>query len=117
MKGYGPLMEQPDPAPKVLLADKGYDSDAIRQNLKERGVEPIIPFKLNRKVQEPIDGFLYALSHMVERCFSNLKQSRRLATRYDKGASSYLGFVLNCLNKAVDQAFCPYGLRHLASKP
>lgn len=94
MKGYGPLMDQPGPAPKVLLADKGYDSNAIRQDLKDRGVEPIIPFKRNRKVQEPIDGFLYALRNMVERCFNKLKQSRRLATRYDKSASSYLGFVL-----------------------
>ena len=94
MKGYGPLMDQPGPGPKVMLADKGYDSDAIRQDLKDRGVEPIIPFKRNRKVQEPIDGFLYALRNMVERCFNKLKQSRRLATRYDKTASSFLGFVL-----------------------
>ena len=94
MKGYGPLMDQPGPSPKVMLADKGYDSDAIRQDLKDRGVEPIIPFKRNRKVQEPIDGFLYALRNMVERCFNKLKQSRRLATRYDKTASSFLGFVL-----------------------
>jgi transposase len=94
MKGYGPLMDQPGPSPKVMLADKGYDSDAIRQDLKQRGVEAIIPFKRNRKVQEPIDGFLYALRNMVERCFNKLKQSRRLATRYDKTASSFLGFVL-----------------------
>ncbi len=94
MKGYGPLMDQPGPSPKVMLADKGYDSDAIRQDLKDRGVEPIIPFKRSRKVQEPIDGFLYALRNMVERCFNKLKQSRRLATRYDKTASSFLGFVL-----------------------
>ena len=94
MKGYLPLMDQPGPSPKVMLADKGYDSDAIRQDLKERGVEPIIPFKRNRKVQEPIDGFLYALRNMVERCFNKLKQSRRLPTRYDKTASSFLGFVL-----------------------
>ena len=94
MKSYGPLMDQPGPSPKVMLADKGYDSDAIRQDLKDRGVEPVIPFKRNRKIQEPIDGFLYAMRNMVERCFNKLKQSRRLATRYDKTASSFLGFVL-----------------------
>lgn len=87
-------MDQPGPSPKVMLADKGYDSDAIRQDLKDRGVEPVIPFKRNRKIQEPIDGFLYAMRNMVERCFNKLKQSRRLATRYDKTASSFLGFVL-----------------------
>ena len=93
MKGYGPLMDQPGPSPKVMLADKGYDSDAIRQDLKDRGVEPIIPFKRNRKVQEPIDGFLYALRNMVERCFNKLKNARRLATRYDKTARNFLAFV------------------------
>ena len=41
-----------------------------------------------------IDGCLYALRNLVERCFSKLKHSRRLATRYDKTADSYLGFVL-----------------------
>ncbi len=104
MKGYGPLMDQPGPSPKVMLADKGYDSDAIRQDLKDRGVEPIIPFKRNRKVQEPIDGFLYALRNMVERCFNKLKQSRRLATRYDKTASSFQLPWLRayCFNKVVD---------------
>ena len=37
---------------------------------------------------------LYALRNLVERCFSKLKHSRRLATRYDKTADGYLGFVL-----------------------
>ena len=40
------------------------------------------------------DRDLYALRNLVERCFSKLKHSRRLATRYDKTADSYLGFVL-----------------------
>ena len=41
-----------------------------------------------------IDGHIYALRNLVERCFSKLKHSRRLATRYDKTADSYVGFVL-----------------------
>lgn len=77
-----------------MLADKGYDSDAIRENLQERSIEPIIPFRRNRRERPRIDGYLYALRNLIERCFSKLKQSRRLATRYDKTASSYLGFVL-----------------------
>jgi transposase len=93
-KGYEPLMDEPGPAPKVLLADKGYDSDAIREDLHERAIEPVIPFRRNRKQRPSIDGYLYALRNLVERCFSKLKQSRRLATRYDKTASSYLGFIL-----------------------
>lgn len=93
-KGYEPLMDEPGPEPKVLIADKGYDSDAIREDLAERRVEAVIPARRNRKVQLPIDGCIYALRNIIERCFSKLKHSRRLATRYDKTSESYLGFVL-----------------------
>ena len=94
MKGYVPVMEQPDPKPCVLLADKGYDADFIRDDLEARGVAAVIPTKRNRKVQPVIDGHIYTLRNHVERCFSKLKHSRRLATRYDKTAESFLGFVL-----------------------
>ena len=53
----------------------------------------IIPSRKNRKVQPAIDGYIYALRNLIERCFSKLKHSRRLATRYDKTAASYIGFV------------------------
>ena len=94
MKGYAPVMAQPGPRPCVLLADKGYDADFIRQDLDDRGVAAVIPAKRNRKVQPVIDGNIYALRNLVERCFSKLKHSRRLATRYDKTADSFLGFIL-----------------------
>ena len=94
VKGYGPVMAEPGPEPKVLLGDKGYDADAILADLDARGAAAIIPPKRNRKVQRDIDGHLYALRNLVERCFSKLKHSRRLATRYDKTADSYLGFIL-----------------------
>ena len=94
VKGYAPVMAEPGPEPKVLLGDKGYDADAILADLEGRGVAAVIPPKRNRKVQPVIDGHLYALRNLVERCFSKLKHSRRLATRYDKTADSYIGFVL-----------------------
>ena len=81
VKGYGPVMAEPGPPPKVLLGDKGYDADAIVADLEDRGVTAVIPPKRNRKVQPVIDGHLYALRNLVERCFSKLKHSRRLATR------------------------------------
>lgn len=109
MKGYAPVMNQPGPKPRVLLADKGYDADFILADLEARGVAAVIPAKRNRKVQPVIDGCIYALRNQVERCFSKLKHSRRLATRYDKTADSFLGFVL-VANQAVDQAFCPHRL-------
>ena len=83
----------PVPNP-VLLADKGYDADFILIDLQARGVTAVIPAKPNRKVQPVIDGHLYGLRNLVERCFSKLKHSRRLATRYDKTADSFLGFVV-----------------------
>ena len=83
VKDYAPVMAEPGPQPKVLLGDKGYDADAILADLEAKGIAAVIPPKRNRKVQPVIDGHLYAVRNMVERCFSKLKLSRRLATRYD----------------------------------
>jgi len=78
---------------KVFLADRGYDSDHIRHVVIQRGGTPVIPGKANRKVPIKVDAITYALRNRVERCFNKLKCSRRLATRYDKTAASYLGFI------------------------
>jgi transposase len=86
-------MDADGPAPKVLLADKGYDADFIREDMEMRGGVAMIPTKRNRLIQLPVDAAIYALRNMVERCFNKLKNARRLATRYDKTAASYLGFV------------------------
>ena len=61
VKGYGPVMDEPGPAPRVLLADKGYDADFILADLEARGVAAVIPAKRNRKVQPLIDGHIYSL--------------------------------------------------------
>ncbi len=47
----------------------------------------------NRKVRQAVDMAIYMLRNRVERCFNKLKNSRRLATRYDKTANSFLGFI------------------------
>ncbi len=86
-------MEADGPEPKVMLADRGYDSDHIRKTLEEKGAAAVIPSRRNRKVQIPVDGHIYALRNRIERCFNKLKNARRLATRYDKTAASYLAFV------------------------
>lgn len=92
-KGYGPLMAADGPPVRVLLADRGYDSDAIRQDVETRGGVAIIPARKSRRVRETVDGHVYALRNRIERCFNRLKNSRRVATRYDKTAASFLGFV------------------------
>ena len=92
-KGYMPIMEAEGPTPKVLLADKGYDADFIRDDMGKRGGFAMIPTKRNRLIQLPIDDAIYALRNIIERCFNKLKNARRLATRYDKTAQSYSGFI------------------------
>jgi hypothetical protein len=59
VKGYAPVMDQPGPQPRVLLADKGYHADFILADLEARGVAAVIPAKRNRKVQPLIDGHIY----------------------------------------------------------
>ena len=61
--------------------------------LTNRGGTPVIPGKANRKIPIHVDAITYALRNRVERSFNKLKCSRRLATRYDKTAASYLGFI------------------------
>ena len=92
-RGYDAVMDDDAPPPKVLIADKGYDSDAIREDVEARGATPVIPQRKTRKRTQPIDGFIYALRNPIERCINKLRNARRLATRYDKTAASHLGFI------------------------
>lgn len=78
---------------EALLADKGYDADAIRGEIAAAGVEAVIPAKSNRRILIPHDREKYRWRNLVERLFSKLKNWRRVATRYDKTKESYLGFV------------------------
>jgi len=79
--------------PKALLADRGYDSGAIREDAWLHGTDPVIPTKINRKVQRPVDPLLYALHNRIERFFNRLRNARRVATQYNKTADSFLAFV------------------------
>lgn len=53
----------------------------------------IIPARRAPKMPRPIGDYIYALRNRIERCFNRLKNSRRLATGYDKTVETYLGFV------------------------
>jgi transposase len=76
-----------------MLADKGYDSDDVRASLLLKGILPVIPPKANRKQPIACDFRAYTDRNRVERMFNKLKQFRRIATRYDKTAISFLGFL------------------------
>jgi len=86
-----PLLDQVEP--EALLADKGYDADALIETLDERGITPVIPPKANRREPRMTDFALYRERNLVERFFCKLKQFRAIATRYDKRAINFLAGV------------------------
>ena len=86
-------MAIPVATPKALLADKGYDGNDFREYLLIRGILPIIPPRSNRKAPEHPDYRRYKDRNRIERLFTKLKQSRRIATRYDKTALSFASFL------------------------
>ena len=90
-----PLLDQvlDEVEPEALLADKGYDSDALVTTLEQRGITPVIPPKANRKEPRKTDFALYRERNLVERFFCKLKQYRAIATRYDKLANTFLAAV------------------------
>lgn len=76
-----------------LIADRGYDSNAIRQLIADRGAEAVIPPSSPRVRQIPYDRAAYRDRNLVERLWCRLKDWRRIATRYDKLARNYLSGV------------------------
>jgi len=76
-----------------LIADKGYDTNAILEMAEAAGMRAEIPPKSNRKDQREFDRHLYKVRHLVENAFLKLKQWRGIATRYAKRSSSYLAAV------------------------
>ena len=77
-----------------MLADKGYDADYIIAAILSQGAQAVIPPKSHRKTLRHYDVCLYKERNKIERMYGKLKHFRRVATRYDKLASSYLSFVL-----------------------
>ena len=77
----------------VVLADKAYDSDALRAQIEDQGAAPNIPDKSNRKQKHCFSKTLYKLRNKVERFFNRIKNSRRIATRYDKLAENFLAMI------------------------
>ena len=74
----------------ILLADRAYDSDALRQTLAERGAWANVKPMPNRKNVPAFSSFLYRERNLVERFFNKLKHFRAVATRYDKRPDNYL---------------------------
>jgi len=83
---------------QYLLADKGYDSNAVIAQAREQGMEPVIPPRKNRKESRDYDKHLYRLRHLGENAFLHLKRWRGIATRYAKNTASFLAAVhIRCI--------------------
>ena len=78
---------------EAVLADKAYDSDALRALIATMGAIAVIPSNRTRKVAISHDTEAYKHRNRIERCFNRLKHFRRFATRYDRRAIHFLAFV------------------------
>ena len=78
---------------QFIVADKGYDSDAFIETISAQGGCAVIPPRSNRLNPRTFDRHIYKCRNLIERFFCRIKQFRRIATRYDKLANSFLAFV------------------------
>ena len=78
---------------KAVIADKGYDGNDFVAAIEASGAEAVIPPKKNRIVKRDYDKHLYKERNLAERFINRIKQYRRVATRYEKTARNFLGFV------------------------
>lgn len=79
-----------DARPRHLIADKGYDGDAVRAALRADGIRPVIPPRSNRKTAIRWNRRLYEERSHIECMIGHIKVDRAVATRYDKLAASFL---------------------------
>lgn len=84
---------RPRKRPDALLGDRGYTGGKIRDHLQRHGITAIIPQLRTETRPRLMDWHTYRERNAVERLVGRLKEHRRLATRYDKLATSYLAFV------------------------
>ena len=78
---------------QAVIADKGYDSDALVEHIEASHAESIIPPRSNRKSPRTYDRHRYKARNLVERFFNRLKQFRRIATRYEKRSVHFAAMV------------------------
>lgn len=77
----------------MLLADKGFDNNRLRELLRQAETQAVIPPKADRKKLIPCDFAMYRWRHLVENVFCNLKQFRGNVTRYDKTDEIFAAFI------------------------
>ncbi|GGA40889.1 hypothetical protein GCM10010917_27680 [Paenibacillus physcomitrellae] len=78
---------------KQVLADRAYDSNRILKLLEEQSATPVIPNKENRRKPRKWDKEIYKERHLIECFFNKVKNYRRLVTRFDKKADTFMAFL------------------------
>jgi len=91
---------------QTVIGDRGYDSDALRGQIENAGLESVIPFRRCRRLRRAIDRERYRERNVVERFIGRLKENRRVATRYDKKATHFAGFIILAAIKAWLKIIC-----------
>ncbi len=92
-KGFDLVMTVKLPVPSVMLADQGYDAEKFVKRVEVWCELTQGPMRGSRKMRVGVDHAIYALRNLVERCFNKPKNARRVTTRYDNTAESFLEFV------------------------
>ena len=77
-------------APLAVTGDKAYDSQKVRQQIKDEGALPVIPSRSNAVKKAYCPKRIYRRRHNIENYFCRIKDWRRIATRYDKLARNFL---------------------------
>ena len=91
-KGAALMIDDLPPA-KAMLGDRGYDADWFRAALAARGIDACIPSRINRKIPIPFDKALYRQRHKIENMFGRIKDWRRIHTRYDRCAHTFMSAI------------------------
>jgi len=82
------------PTAVTVVADRGYDSNAVLDLIIRSGAQASIPSCSRRLIRRSVDPAIYRQRNLVERFFCKLKQFRRVATRFDKLARNFLAAAL-----------------------
>lgn len=91
---YGESLVSACPDVDTVIADKGYDSEALREFIRQSYAQPFIPRRSNNKAgNDDMDWCLYRYRHLVENAFLKIKKHRAIATRYDKLARNFQSMV------------------------
>jgi transposase len=105
--GFDLLVADNLPEVCILLADRGYDSQKVRETKEACNGAPVLPMRKSWKPRVAVGIKLLSLRNLIERCFNKLKNARRVASRYDKTAEIFFD--------PIDKTSIHLWLRHLSA--